>query len=186
MSSAVGYLEDSVALAVFASDDVDLAVGLGHGRRRQMQPARPEPRSTGRCARHDKEPKVCIVPDRGQYGQQVDRGPARRASAGRADRRRRCRPHRRWAGCHLPVLRRASVASTGRRDPDLGRTSRVLECGWNGLANPGPSGTVTRSSYGGSTRSMAGRGRLGERLPGPVSRTEHVRKSAGHPGSRRR
>ena len=70
MSSAVGYLEDSVALAVFASDDVDFAVGFGDGidfnAKRAAQAAAQQA-----LARTNKEPKVCVVLTEGINAQHV-------------------------------------------------------------------------------------------------------------------
>lgn len=60
MSSTSGYLEDSVALALFASDDIDITAGLGLGLDRDVdgacRAAIAEARSTS-----DRDPKVCVV-----------------------------------------------------------------------------------------------------------------------------
>ena len=60
MSSTSGYLEDSVSLALFASDDIDITAGLGLGLDRDVEAACraavAEARSTT-----DRDPKVCVV-----------------------------------------------------------------------------------------------------------------------------
>lgn len=60
MSSTSGYLEDSVSLALFASDDIDITAGLGLGLDRDVdgacRAAIAEARSTS-----DRDPKVCVV-----------------------------------------------------------------------------------------------------------------------------
>lgn len=60
MSSTSGYLEDSVSLALFASDDIDITAGLGVGLDRDVvgacRAAIAEARSTT-----DRDPKVCVV-----------------------------------------------------------------------------------------------------------------------------
>jgi hypothetical protein len=60
MSSTSGYLEDSVSLALFASDDIDITAGLGLGLDRDVdracRAAIAEARSTS-----DRVPKVCVV-----------------------------------------------------------------------------------------------------------------------------
>lgn len=60
MSSTSGFLEDSVSLALFASDDIDITAGLGLGLDRDVdgacRAAIAEARSTS-----DRDPKVCVV-----------------------------------------------------------------------------------------------------------------------------
>ena len=70
MSSAFGYLEDSIALAVFASDDVDLAVGWGSGA--EVDAAQAAQTAVAQAlARTTKDPKVCIVLTEANTGQRV-------------------------------------------------------------------------------------------------------------------
>ena len=78
MSSVAGYREDSVALAVFASDDVDLAVGLGADVERTRSAAAARTAVAQALAGTTKEPKVCIVLTEGLNGQRALRGTARR------------------------------------------------------------------------------------------------------------
>ncbi len=60
MSSVVGYLEDSMALAVFASDDIDLVVGWATGV--DMDPTAAAKTAVEQAlARTQQEARVCIV-----------------------------------------------------------------------------------------------------------------------------
>jgi hypothetical protein len=60
MSSTSGFLEDSVSLALFASDEIDITAGLGLGLDRDVdgacRAAIAEARSTS-----DRDPKICVV-----------------------------------------------------------------------------------------------------------------------------
>jgi len=60
MSSIGGYQEDSVALAVFASDNVEFGVGLGDGIDRDA-PAAAKAAAAQALGSITQEPKVCIV-----------------------------------------------------------------------------------------------------------------------------
>jgi len=67
MSSVVGYLEDSVTLALFASDEVDIAAGLGLGVSADPQAAAHVAVEEARGKTH-LEPRLCIVvPSSGGY-----------------------------------------------------------------------------------------------------------------------
>ena len=46
LSSTVGYREDSITLALFASDDIDIGVGLGEGLATRSRGSVPDERST--------------------------------------------------------------------------------------------------------------------------------------------
>jgi hypothetical protein len=60
MSSTSGYLEDSVSLALFASDDVDITAGLGLGLDRDVDAACRAAIAEAR-SKSDRDPKVCVV-----------------------------------------------------------------------------------------------------------------------------
>jgi hypothetical protein len=60
MSSTSGYLEDSVSLALFASDDVDVTAGLGLGLDRDVDGACRAAVAEAR-SKTDRDPKVCVV-----------------------------------------------------------------------------------------------------------------------------
>src|SRR3954471_7747431 len=70
MSSAAGYLEDSIALSVFASDNIELAAGMGD---RIDVDAEGAARAAAAQARAGltQEPKVCIVLTEGANGQRA-------------------------------------------------------------------------------------------------------------------
>ncbi len=145
MSSAFGYLEDSIALAVFASDDVDLAVGWGTDAETDATGAARTAVAQA-LARTTKEPKVCIVLTEANTGQRV--GEALRevlppdvlivgGAAGRSE-----------MGGMTYQFCGSEVASTGVAILILAGPvlhSSAVGTGWRTL---GPSGTVTRSSYG--------------------------------------
>ena len=60
MSSTSGYLEDSVSLALFASDDIDITAGLGLGLDRDVDGACRAAIAEAR-SKSDRDPKVCVV-----------------------------------------------------------------------------------------------------------------------------
>ena len=60
MSSTSGFLEDSVSLALFASDDIDVTAGLGLGLDRDVDSACRAAVAEAR-SKTDREPKVCVV-----------------------------------------------------------------------------------------------------------------------------
>ena len=60
MSSTSGFLEDSVSLALFASDDIDITAGLGLGLDRDVDAACREAIAEARST-NDRDPKVCVV-----------------------------------------------------------------------------------------------------------------------------
>lgn len=60
MSSTSGFLEDSVSLALFASDDIDITAGLGLGLDRDVDDACREAVAEAR-SKSDRDPKVCFV-----------------------------------------------------------------------------------------------------------------------------
>ena len=145
MSSAFGYLEDSIALAVFASDDVELAVGWGTGTETDAAGAA-RTAVTQALARTTKEPKVCIVLTEAYTGQRV--GEALRevlppdvlivgGAAGRPE-----MDGMTYQFCGSEVAN-TGVAILILAGPVL--HSSAVGTGWRTL---GPSGTVTRSSYG--------------------------------------
>ena len=70
MSSVAGYLEDSVALAVFASDNLELAVGMGVGIEVDPTAAAREAVAQAR-AQLTKDPRLCIVLTEGINAQRV-------------------------------------------------------------------------------------------------------------------
>jgi len=60
MSSAVGYREDSITLALFASDDVDCSIGFGPGTAEDAESA--ARLAVANALSHtNKDPRVCIV-----------------------------------------------------------------------------------------------------------------------------
>lgn len=60
MSSTSGFLEDSVSLALFASDDIDVTTGLGLGLDRDVDGACRAAIAEAR-SKSDRDPKVCVV-----------------------------------------------------------------------------------------------------------------------------
>jgi hypothetical protein len=60
MSSTSGFLEDSVSLALFASDDIDITTGLGIGLDRDVEGACRAAITEAR-SKSDRDPKVCVV-----------------------------------------------------------------------------------------------------------------------------
>ena len=60
MSSTSGYLEDSVSLALFASDDIDITAGLGLGLDRDVDGACRAAIAEAR-SKSDRDPKICVV-----------------------------------------------------------------------------------------------------------------------------
>ena len=60
MSSTSGFLEDSVSLALFASDDIDITAGLGLGLDRDVDAACRAAIAEAR-SKSDRDPKVCVV-----------------------------------------------------------------------------------------------------------------------------
>jgi hypothetical protein len=60
MSSTTGFLEDSVSLALFASDDIDITAGLGLGLDRDVDGACRAAIAEAR-SRSDRDPKICVV-----------------------------------------------------------------------------------------------------------------------------
>lgn len=60
MSSTSGYLEDSVSLALFASDELDITTGLGLGIDRDVDAACREAVAEARSKSH-RDPRVCVV-----------------------------------------------------------------------------------------------------------------------------
>lgn len=60
MSSTSGFLEDSVSLALFASDDIDVTAGLGLGLDRDVDAACRAAIAEAR-SQTDQDPKVCVV-----------------------------------------------------------------------------------------------------------------------------
>jgi len=60
MSSTSGFLEDSVSLALFASDDIDVTAGLGLGLDRDIDGACRAAIAEAR-SKTDQDPKVCVV-----------------------------------------------------------------------------------------------------------------------------
>ena len=60
MSSTSGFLEDSVSLALFASDDIDITAGLGLGLDRDVDGACRAAIAEAR-SKSDRDPKVCVV-----------------------------------------------------------------------------------------------------------------------------
>lgn len=60
MSSTSGFLEDSVSLALFASDDIDITAGLGLGLDRDVDAACRAAIAEARSKSH-RDPKVCVV-----------------------------------------------------------------------------------------------------------------------------
>jgi hypothetical protein len=60
MSSTTGFLEDSVSLALFASDDVDITAGLGLGLDRDVDGACRAAIAEAR-SQSDRDPKICVV-----------------------------------------------------------------------------------------------------------------------------
>ena len=60
MSSTSGFLEDSVSLALFASDDIDVTAGLGFGLDRDVDSACRAAVAEAR-SKTDRNPKVCVV-----------------------------------------------------------------------------------------------------------------------------
>jgi hypothetical protein len=70
MSSAAGYLEDSIALSVFASDNIELACGMGDRIDVDAEGAA-RAAAAQACARLTQEPRVCIVLTEGANGQRA-------------------------------------------------------------------------------------------------------------------
>ena len=70
MSSVAGYLEDSVALAVFASDNLELAAGMGVGIETDPATAAHDAIAQAR-ARLTRDPRLCIVLTEGINAQRV-------------------------------------------------------------------------------------------------------------------
>ena len=60
MSSTSGFLEDSVSLALFASNDIDITAGLGVGLDRDVDGACRAAIAEAR-SKSDRDPKVCVV-----------------------------------------------------------------------------------------------------------------------------
>jgi hypothetical protein len=60
MSSTTGFLEDSVSLALFASDDIDITAGLGLGLDRDVDGACRAAIAEAR-SKSDRDPKICVV-----------------------------------------------------------------------------------------------------------------------------
>ena len=60
MSSTSGFLEDSVSLALFASDDIDITAGLGLGLDRDVDGACRAAIAEAR-SKSDRDPKICVV-----------------------------------------------------------------------------------------------------------------------------
>jgi hypothetical protein len=60
MSSTTGFLEDSVSLALFASDDIDITAGLGLGLDRDVDGACRAAIDEAR-SKSDRDPKLCVV-----------------------------------------------------------------------------------------------------------------------------
>ena len=60
MSSTSGFLEDSVSLALFASDEIDITAGLGLGLDRDVDGACRAAIDEAR-SKSDRDPKVCVV-----------------------------------------------------------------------------------------------------------------------------
>ena len=60
MSSTSGFLEDSVSLALFASDDIEITAGLGLGIDRDVDAACREAVAEAR-SQSSRDPKVCVV-----------------------------------------------------------------------------------------------------------------------------
>ena len=145
MSSALGYLEDSIALAVFASDDVDLAVGWGTGAETDATAAA-RTAVAHALARTTREPKVCIVLTEANTGQHVSEAlrevlpPDVLIIGGAAGRHEMGGMTYQFCGSEVA---NAGVAILILAGPVLHSTA--VGTGWRTL---GPSGTVTRSSYG--------------------------------------
>lgn len=147
MSSVAGYLEDSVALAVFASDDVELAVGFGDDADKDAAAAAHAAVEQA-LATTTKEPKVCVVLTEQTAGQHVmdalttelPRGVLLvGGAAGRHE-----------LGGRLPTFQFLNdrIASAGVAILILAGPvaySTAVGTGWRTL---GPSGTVTRAGYG--------------------------------------
>ncbi len=60
MSSTHGFLEDSISLALFASDDIDISAGLGLGLDRDVDGACRAAIAEAR-SKSDRDPKICVV-----------------------------------------------------------------------------------------------------------------------------
>ena len=145
MSSAFGYMEDSVALAVFASDDVDLAVGWGSGA--DTDPSGAVQAAVAQAlARTTQEPKVCIVLTEANSGQRVAEAlraelpPGTLIIGGAAGRLEMGGTTHQFCGTEIADTGVAILLLAG---PVV--FSSAVGTGWRTL---GASGTVTRSTYG--------------------------------------
>jgi len=145
MSSAIGYLEDSVALAVFSSDDVDLAVGWGTGA--DIDAGRAARAAVTQALAATKlEPKVCIVLTESNTGQRVAEAlreelpPDMLIVGGAAGRPEMAGTTFQFCGTEVANFGVAILILAGPV-----AYSSAVGTGWRTL---GPSGTVTRSSYG--------------------------------------
>lgn len=147
MSSAVGYLEDSVALAVFASDDVDFSVGFGNGIDVDAQGAA-HAAAQQALARTSKSPRVCIVMTEGINAQHVVEALRTELPAdvlivgGAAGRHDLGGISPTYQFCNEQVVEHG-VAILLLAGPV--NYSTAVGTGWRVL---GPRGVVTRSSYG--------------------------------------
>jgi hypothetical protein len=147
MSSVAGYLEDSVALAVFATDEVELAVGFGDEVDKDAGAA-VHAAVQQALAGTTKEPKVCLVLTEQTAGQHVvealttELPPGVLLIGGAAGRHE--------LGGRLPTFQFLNdrISSTGVAILILCGPvaySTAVGTGWRTL---GPSGTVTRAAYG--------------------------------------
>ena len=148
ISSVLGFQEDSVTLAVFASDTVDITAGLANGVL-SSDPAVPR---SGRSKRHEQRRArnpVCASPSRPSPAQGADGAPAgapARAGRGRPGHRRRVGA----AGPGDPL--QARQFPTGEIHEDAAAVllfsgplsfSFGVDTGWRPI---GPRGTVTETS----------------------------------------
>jgi hypothetical protein len=147
MSSIAGYLEDSVALALFASDEVDFTVGYAADVSLDAGAAAHQA-ATQALAATSKLPKVCVVITEQTSAQQVveslrDELPPGvlliGGAAGRQELGGRLPTYQFWndqiSNTGLVVLLLAGPVAY----------SSAVGTGWRTL---GPTGTVTRSAYG--------------------------------------
>ena len=151
MSSVLGFREDSVALALFASDTIDIVVGLG--RDLVADPLAAARRAVDGGHRQDDAPATSVhraVDDRRRGGERDPRCPPDRARPRRPDHRRR--RGRRATRAPKPTARPASSSPATSLTGDALAIllfagplafSFGVETGWRGV---GPRATVTRTS----------------------------------------
>ena len=178
ISSPGGYQEDSITLAMFASDMVDITAGLGTGLGLDVDAAC-RAAAAQAIAATDREPKVCIMLAEGFAARSPD--DARRhgpRAAGRRDHRRRNvgRPRLRIRAAVLPVLRGDVVTDDGVAillfSGPISRFDSV-GTGWRTL---GATGTVTGSTSGAVLRD---RRPTRDRIPRRAISTSPARRRSG-------